>query len=155
MKLLFENWNKFLTEAVEAPSECEEEEDWKGYYHSLPSSLIKTVLRSGLRTSPSGNESRFGLGEWSSGKVFISLGYSNAVKWQLQIEEATGEPAGIVQIELPDNLIDALKPDTHAVKEGDTCSFYLEEGIPPEFITLLEYGPSDYFEDEDEDDWEQ
>jgi hypothetical protein len=95
------------------------------------------------------------LGDWSSGKSFISIGYSNAVKWQLQIEEATGDAAGIVQIELPANLIKALKPDTQAVEEGDLCSFYLEEGIPPEFITLLEFGPSDEFEDEDEDDWEQ
>ena len=155
MKLLFENWNKFLSEAAEVPSECGEGEDEKGYYHSLPSSLINSVLKSGLRTSPSENESKFGLGEWSSGKSFISIGYRTAVKWQLQIEEATGEPAGIVQIELPANLIKALKPDTQAVEEGDLCSFYLEEGIPPEFITLLEFGPSDEFEDEDEDDWEQ
>jgi hypothetical protein len=151
MKLLFENWNKFLSEAAEVPSECEEGEDEKGYYHSLPSSLINFILNNGLQSSPSGNESKFGLGEWSSGKSFVSIGYRNAVKWQLQIEEATGEPAGIVQIELPANLIKALKPDTQAVEEGDLCSFYLEEGIPPEFITLLEFGPSDEFED----DWEQ
>jgi len=155
MKLLFENWNKFLSEAAEVPSECGEGEDEKGYYHSLPSSLINSVLKSGLRTSPSENESKFGLGEWSSGKSFISIGYRNAVKWQLQIEEATGEPAGIVQIELPDNLINALKPDTQAVEDGDLCSFYLEEEVHPDFITLFDYGPSDWFEDEDEDDWEQ
>jgi hypothetical protein len=94
------------------------------------------------------------LGEWSSGKSFISIGYRTAVKWQLQIEKATGEPAGIVQIELPDNLINARKPDTQAVEEGDLCSFYLEKEIPPNFITLLEFGPSDEFEDF-EDDWEQ
>ena len=150
MKLLFENWNKFLSEATGVPSECKGEE---GYYHSLPSSDIRSVLNNGLQSSPSENESKFGLGEWSSGKSFISIGYRTAVKWQLQIEEATGEPAGIVQIELPANLIKALKPDTQAVEEGDLCSFYLEEGIPPEFITLLEYGPSDEFEDED--DYEQ
>ena len=150
MKLLFENWNKFLAEAAEVPSECDGE---KGYYHSLPSSLINFVLNNGLQSSPSENESKFGLGEWSSGKSFISIGYRTAVKWQLQIEEATGDPAGIVQIELPANLIKALKPDTQAVEEGDLCSFYLEEGIPPEFITLLEFGPSDEFEDED--DYEQ
>ena len=151
MKLLLENWNKFLAEAAEVPSECDGE---KGYYHSLPSSLINFVLNNGLQSSPSGNESKFGLGEWSSGKSFVSIGYRNAVKWQLQIEEATGEPAGIVQIELPDNLINALKPDTQAVEEGDLCSFYLEKEIPPNFITLLEFGPSDEFEDF-EDDWEQ
>ena len=151
MKLLLENWNKFLAEAAAASSQCKGE---KGYYHSLPSSDIRSVLRSGIRISPSGNESKFGLSDWSSGKSFISIGYSSAVKWQLQIEKATGEPAGIVQIELPDNLINALKPDTQAVEEGDLCSFYLEKEIPPNFITLLEFGPSDEFEDF-EDDWEQ
>jgi hypothetical protein len=151
MKLLLENWNKFLAEGAEVPSECGGEE---GYYHSLPSSDIRSVLRSGIRIGPSGNESKFGLSDWSSGKSFISIGYSNAVKWQLQIEETTGEAAGIVQIELPDNLINALKPDTQAAEEGDLCSFYLEEEIPPNFITLLEFGPSDEFEDF-EDDWEQ
>ena len=150
MKLLLENWRGYLKEQ-EVPPECDGE---KGYYHSLPSSLINFVLNNGLQSSPSGNESKFGLGEWSSGKSFISIGYRTAVKWQLQIEEATGEPAGIVQIELPDNLVKALKPDTQAVKEGDLCSFYLEGGIPSEFITLLDYGPSDWFEDPDEDDWE-
>ena len=150
MKLLLENWNKFLVEAAEIPSECKGE---KGYYHSLPSSDIRSVLRSGIRIGPSGNESKFGLSDWSSGKSFISIGYSNAVKWQLQIEETTGKPAGIVRIKLSDEFINALKPDTQAVEEGDLCSFYLEEGIPPQFITLLEYGPSDEFEDED--DYEQ
>ena len=114
---------------------------------------IRSVLRSGIRIGPSGNESKFGLSDWSSGKSFISIGYSNAVKWQLQIEETTGKPAGIVRIKLSDEFINALKPDTQAVEEGDLCSFYLEEGIPPQFITLLEYGPSDEFEDED--DYEQ
>ena len=146
MKLLIENWRKFLVESVEVPSECEGEE---GYYHSLPSSLIKSVLRNGLRPSPSGSDSKFGLDEWSAGKSFISMGYSNAVKWQVQIEETTGEPAGIVQLELPDDFINALKSDTQSVEDGDLCAFYVEEGIPSKFITLLDYGPSDYFEDDE------
>ena len=95
MKLLLENWHGYLNENnEELIKKCLSDEDEPSvFYHSTPTRLVNIILkRKGLIP---GEGNTFDTTDWSSGKIFLSAGYSQAIQWQGMIAEHLGEDVAI------------------------------------------------------------
>ena len=139
MKLLLENWHGYLNENnEELIKKCLSDEDEPSvFYHSTPTRLVNIILEKGLIP---GKGNTFDTTVWSSGKIFLSAGYSRAIQWQGMIAEHLGEDVAILEITLTPEQIAQLKVDTVSLKENDSCSFFLKESVLPSQIEIADTG---------------
>ena len=139
MKLLLENWHGYLNENnEELIKKCLSDEDEPSvFYHSTPTRLVNIILEKGLIP---GEGNTFDTTVWSSGKIFLSAGYSRAIQWQGMIAEHLGEDVAILEITLTPEQIAQLKVDTVSQKENDSCSFFLKESVLPSQIKIADTG---------------
>jgi len=116
---------------------CGEEDADNVFYHATPSRYVTAILKDGLRP---GLGATFKTDAWSKGKVFLSAGWTNAVRWQDFIEEQTGEPVAILGVALPEVMLKLVRVDTVAKGEGDPCAFYLTHTVPPGLLEVEDVG---------------
>jgi uncharacterized protein YaeQ len=139
MKLLFENWRKYLKENDEQLiKRCLSDEDEPDvFYHSTPARLVNIILEEGLIPDKGGT---FSTTDWVAGKVFLSAGYTQAVQWQEMIAEQLQEDVAILEIKLTPEQISQLEVDTISQEEGDSCSFFLKGSVLPFQIEIADTG---------------
>ena len=107
------------------------------FFHCTPTKNVNSILKTGIIP---GKGQTFDTEGHSTGKIFLSMGYEEAVQWQTMIAETTLEDTAILQIKLSKKQIDNLSLDLHAYGDGMTCSFYITEPIPPKHITVADTG---------------
>lgn len=107
------------------------------FFHCTPTKNVASILKTGLNP---GKGQTFDTEGHSTGKIFLSMGYEEAVQWQTMIAETTLEDTAILQIKLSKKQIDNLSLDLHAYGDGMTCSFYTTEAIPPKHISVADTG---------------
>lgn len=117
---------------------CLGDEEDLVFYHATPSRNVPSIQREGLKLSA--GDSTFNTKDWSQGKVFLVVGWSNASQWQGYVEEMTGLSTAILSVALPKTWLRYLRIDEVAAMEGDPCTFYLTRPIPPAFIEVEDIG---------------
>jgi hypothetical protein len=109
------------------------------FYHATPSKLVRLILKQGLVVNRN-REETFNTQGWSKGKIFLSYGFEQAVKWQVYVAEQLLKDVAILGIRLTKDQIEKLKIDTVSEEEGDPCSFFAEYNISPNQIEVVDYG---------------
>jgi len=105
-------------------------------YHATPFRLVDRILREGLVV---GSGSTFGTPSESSGRIFLSADWNNAIEWQVMVAEQAEEDAAILRVELTPEQIDNLQMDPLSY-QGHSCDFYATEPIPAEQIRVEDEG---------------
>jgi hypothetical protein len=107
------------------------------FYHALPSRLVDRVLSAGLTPDMPGNWPTGTATHWSRGKVFLAAGIVNGRWWRDRMVEQLDLDVTLLRVALPPEWQRRLRMDQlHWHESGDRCSFYLEESVPPEFLSV-------------------
>jgi hypothetical protein len=130
-------WDSRVVDVLESGICYSDEDDPAVLYHATPAAQVARILEEGLRPGTGGN---FNLPAHAAGKVFVSAGYENAVRWQGFLAEQLGEDIAILQIRISNELGAQLRVDDLALGEGDPCSFYVEAQVTPAHLSVVDSG---------------
>jgi len=115
-----------------------EDSDGVEFFHCTPSKNLQAIMRDGIRR---GDGNTFpGMDKHSSGNVFLSIGYEEAVQWQGMIAEQVLEEVAILQVSLTESQIDKLETDTAAYSDGMVCSVSIRDDIKPSQLKVMDDG---------------
>jgi len=107
------------------------------FFHCTPAKNVASILKQGLKP---GHGRNFNTEGWSTNKIFLSLGYKEAVQWQGMIAEQLLEETAILRVFLSDLQLKNLNIDEIAYGDGNECSFFLTETIPAAQIEVYDTG---------------
>lgn len=117
---------------------CDGDSDTTEFFHCTPAKNLESILKNGIRRGE-GKTFRF-LRDHAKGKIFLAIGYEEAVQWQGMIAEQLLEEVAILQVYLTKEQKEEMRTDVAGYQDGMVCSVYLCLDIKPNQIKVVDTG---------------
>lgn len=116
---------------------CGGDSNTQEFFHCTPVKNLQSILRTGLIP---GDGKTFDTEGHSTGRIFVAIGYDEAVLWQEMIAKVTKKKTAILLLHLTKKQIQSLRTDKLAYIDGNICSAFLTTPVRASQIVVRDDG---------------